>query len=299
MNETFHIISDGSCDLPPELTREKNISVVPFYVSFGDGPYQKEIEEIDVREFYRRMVTESGVYPKSSMPSAQDYMEAFRPVVQQNIPIICICITTKFSGSMQSALNAKAMLLEDYPKAEITVIDATINTVLQGLYVLEAVRLRDSGASYQETVRKLEEIKSSGRIFFTVGDMEYLQHGGRIGKVAGIAGNILKIKPLITLKEGEIFPSGIARGRKKSMEKTIGLMTEYLDQLSEPIEHFSLAAGFGYDHDEAVLYRDMVLAVLSEKYGLKELPLYQIGATIGVHTGPYPLGLGIIRKSIV
>lgn len=298
-NEKFHLFSDGSCDLPPELTREKNISVVPFYVSFGDGPYQKEIEEIDVREFYRRMVTESGVYPKSSMPSAQDYMEAFRPVVQQNIPIICICITTKFSGSMQSALNAKAMLLEDYPKAEITVIDATINTVLQGLYVLEAVRLRDSGASYQETVRKLEEIKSSGRIFFTVGDMEYLQHGGRIGKVAGIAGNILKIKPLITLKEGEIFPSGIARGRKKSMEKTIGLMTEYLDQLSEPIEHFSLAAGFGYDHDEAVLYRDMVLAVLSEKYGLKELPLYQIGATIGVHTGPYPLGLGIIRKSIV
>lgn len=298
-NEKFHLFSDGSCDLPPELTREKNISVVPFYVSFGDGPYQKEIEEIDVREFYRRMVAEAGVYPKSSMPSAQDYMEAFRPVVQQNIPIICICITTKFSGSMQSALNAKAMLLEDYPKAEITVIDATINTVLQGLYVLEAVRLRDSGAGYLETVRRLEEIKSSGRIFFTVGDMDYLQHGGRIGKVAGIAGSILKIKPLITLKEGEIFPSGIARGRKKSMEKTIGLMEEYLDQLSEPIEHFSLAAGFGYDYEEAVLYRDMVLAVLSEKYGLKELPLYQIGATIGVHTGPYPLGLGIIRKSIV
>lgn len=298
-NERFHLFSDGSCDLPPELTREKNISVVPFYVSFGDEPYQKEIEEIEVREFYRRMVAEAGVYPKSSMPSAQDYMEAFRPVVQQNIPIICICITTKFSGSMQSALNAKAMLLEDYPKAEITIIDATINTVLQGLYVLEAVRLRDSGAGYLETVRRLEEIKSSGRIFFTVGDMDYLQHGGRIGKVAGIAGSILKIKPLITLKEGEIFPSGIARGRKKSMEKTIGLMEEYLDQLSEPIEHFSLAAGFGYDYEEAVLYRDMVLAVLSEKYGLKELPLYQIGATIGVHTGPYPLGLGIIRKSIV
>lgn len=298
-NENFHLFSDGSCDLPPELTREKNISVVPFYVSFGDEPYQKEIEEIEVREFYRRMVDEAGVYPKSSMPSAQDYVEAFLPVVRQNIPIICICITTKFSGSMQSALNARSMLLEDYPDAEITVIDATVNTVLQGLYVLEAVRLRDSGAGYQEAVRRLEEIKSSGRIFFTVGDMEYLKHGGRIGKVAGIAGSVLKIKPLITLREGEIFPSGIARSRKKSMEKTISLMEEYLEQLSEPVEHFSLAAGFGYDYEEAVLYRDMVLAMLNEKYGLKELPLYQIGATIGVHTGPYPLGLGIIRKSIV
>lgn len=298
-NESFHLFSDGSCDLPPELTREKNISVVPFYVSFGDEPYQKEIEEIEVREFYRRMVDEAGIYPKSSMPSAQDYVEAFLPVVRQNIPIICICITTKFSGSMQSALNARSMLLEDYPDAEITVIDATVNTVLQGLYVLEAVRLRDSGAGYQEAVRRLEEIKSSGRIFFTVGDMEYLKHGGRIGKVAGIAGSVLKIKPLITLREGEIFPSGIARSRKKSMEKTISLMEEYLEQLSEPVEHFSLAVGFGYDYEEAVYYRDMVLTELKGKYGLKELPLYQIGATIGVHTGPYPLGLGIIRRSIV
>jgi len=294
----FHIISDGSCDLPPQLVKEKGITVVPFYVSFDGDHYQKEIEEIDIREFYRKMVEEPGVYPKSSMPSAQDYMEAFLPVVKENIPIICICITTKFSGSMQSALSARNMLLDDYPDAQITVIDATVNTVLQGLYVLEAVRLRDQGSGYLEAARRLEEIKSSGRIFFTVGDMEYLQHGGRIGKVAGIAGSVLKIKPIITLKQGEIFPSGIARSRKKSMEKTIALMEEYLDQQSDPIDHFSLACGFGYDYGEAVSYRDTVLNVLKDKYGLRELPIYQIGATIGVHTGPYPLGLGIIRKSI-
>ncbi|MCI9203779.1 MAG: DegV family protein [Lachnospiraceae bacterium] len=299
MDEKFHLFSDGSCDLPPELTREKNITVVPFYVSFGDEPYQKEIKEIGIREFYQRMVDEPGIYPKSSMPSAQDYMEAFLPVAAQGIPIICICITTKFSGSMQSALNAREMLLEDYPDAQITVIDATVNTVLQGLYVLEAARLRDSGADCQTAVRRLEEIKSSGRIFFTVGDIEYLKHGGRIGKVAGIAGSVLKIKPLITLKEGEIFPSGIARSRRKSMEKTMELIEEYLDRQSEPIGHFSLAVGYGFDCEEAVSYRDMVLKALKEKYGLNELPIYQIGATIGVHTGPYPLGLGIIKRSIV
>ena len=129
--------------------------------------------------------------------------------------------------------------------------------------------------------------------------MEYLQHGGRIGKVAGIAGSILKIRPLITLKQGEIFPSGIARSRKKSMEKTIRLIEDYLDGQEEPIGHFSVAVGYGYDYEEAVVYRDMVLKELREKYGLQELPIYQIGATIGVHTGPYPLGLGIIRKSVL
>ena len=299
MKEMYHIFSDGSCDLPPQLVKEKNVTVVPFYVAFDDTHYQKEIEEIGIRDFYQKMVDEPKVYPKSSMPSTQDYMDAFLPVVKQNIPIICICITTKFSGSMQSAMNAKNMLLEDYPDAEITVIDATVNTVLQGLYVLEAVRLRDSGAGYEETVSRLEEIKSTGRIFFTVGNMEYLQHGGRIGKVAGIAGSILGIKPIITLKQGEIFPSGIARSRKKSMEKTIDLIVNYLDEMGEPIEHFSVACGYGYDYEEAVAYRDMVLDILKEKYGMEEFPIYQIGATIGVHTGPYPLGLGIIRKSVI
>lgn len=299
MKEAFHIFSDGSCDLPPQLVKEKNVTVVPFYVSFDEEYYQKEIEEIDIRDFYQRMVDEPRVYPRSSMPSVQDYMDAFLPVVLQKTPVVCICITTKFSGSMQSAVNAKNMLLEDYPDAQITVIDATVNTVLQGLYVLEAVRLRDSGAGYEEAVSRLEEIKSTGRIFFTVGNMEYLQHGGRIGKVAGIAGSILGIKPIITLKQGEIFPSGVARSRRKSMEKTIELMVKYLEELGEPIDHFSVAAGYGYDYEEALAYRDSALHVLKEKYGLQKLPVYQIGATIGVHTGPYPLGLGIIRKSVL
>ena len=299
MKEAYQIISDGSCDLPPQLVQEKNVTVVPFYVSFDEVHYQKEIEEIGIRDFYQKMVEEPKIYPKSSMPSTQDYIDAFLPFVKQEIPIICICITTKFSGSMQSAMNAGNMILEDYPNARITVIDATINTVLQGLYVLEAVRLRDSGAGYEETVNRLEEIKSTGRIFFTVGNMEYLQHGGRIGKVAGIAGSILGIKPIITLKQGEIFPSGIARSRRKSMEKTIDLILNYLEEMKEPIDHFSIAVGYGYDYEESVAYRDMVLNVLKEKYGLQELPIYQIGATIGVHTGPYPVGLGIVRRSII
>ena len=115
MSEAFHIISDGSCDLPMELTKEKDITVVPFYVSFEEGKYQKEMIEVGVREFYQEMVDHPDVYPKSSMPSVQDYVDAFLPFVKAGIPIICICITTKFSGSMQSALNAKAILKRNIP----------------------------------------------------------------------------------------------------------------------------------------------------------------------------------------
>ena len=92
MSEAFHIISDGSCDLPMELTKEKDITVVPFYVSFEEGKYQKEMIEIGVREFYQEMVDHPDVYPKSSMPSVQDYVDAFLPFVKAGTPIICICI---------------------------------------------------------------------------------------------------------------------------------------------------------------------------------------------------------------
>ena len=299
MTETFHIISDGSCDLPPKLAQEKNITIVPFYVSFDEEHYFKENVEIDIRDFYQQMVDKKGVYPKSSMPSIQDFEEAFLPFVKAGVPVICICITTKFSGSMQSALNARELLLETYPHVEITVIDATINTVLQGQYVLEAVELRDHGLSYPETIARLEEIKSTGRIFFTVGNMEYLKHGGRIGKVASLAGSVLDIRPVITLKQGEIFPSGMDRGRKRTSQKALNLLLEYLKESRLGIECYSLAVGYGYDREEGLSFRDHALSTLQEKgYGIKELPVYQIGATIGVHTGPYPLGFGIIEKGI-
>ena len=299
MSEAFHIISDGSCDLPVELAEEKNITVVPFYVSFDDEHYLKENADIGVRDFYQQMVDRKGVYPKSSMPSTQDYVDVFQPYARSNMPVICICITTKFSGSMQSAINARELVLEDYPGAEITIIDSGINTVLQGLYVLEAVKLRDAGTGYRDAVTRLEKIKGTGRIFFTIGDMEYLKHGGRIGKVTAVAGSVLGIRPVIALKNGEIYPSGIGRSRKKTTEKALELLLDYIGSSKMSPDCFSIAVGFGYDIEEGKEYRDHALEVLhSRGFDIKEIPTYQIGATIGVHTGPYPLGFGIIEKAI-
>lgn len=299
----YQIISDGSCDLPPRLVKEKNILVVPFYVSFDDRTYKKENVEIGIRDFYEEMVSNPKVYPKSSMPSVQDYADVFMPLAKQGMPIICICITTKFSGSMQSALTAKDMVLETYPDAKITVIDATVNTVLQGQYVLEAARMQDAGWDYDAVVNRLEAIKSTGRIFFTVGDIEYLKHGGRIGKLSGLAGSILGIRPLITLKEGEIFPSGITRSRKKSLDKVLELLLAYLKETGKDIHSYSLSIGFGYDEKEAEEFKLTALSYINENYKgnspltAEELPIYQIGATISVHTGPYPLGFGVIERA--
>ncbi|MDD7738505.1 MAG: DegV family protein [Lachnospiraceae bacterium] len=296
--ESFQIISDGSCDLGAELAKKHRIHVVPFYVSFDDTTYQKEIEEIPVREFYQEMVDHPDIFPKSSLPNVRDYTDAFLPYVRSGIPVLCICITSKFSGSYSAALNAKDLLLDEYPDARITVIDSTINTVLQGLFVQEAARLRDQGYSLESAVSRLEEIKSSGRIFFTIGNMDYLIHGGRVGKVMGVAGKALGIRPVITLKEGEIFPSGISRSRIKSKHKVIDLLLAYFNESGERAEDYRMVIGYGYDYSEAVSFRNDVSAALDGISGDHELPIWQIGATIGVHTGPYPIGIGILKKAL-
>ena len=297
----YKIVTDGSCDLPPAFCQEKNVDVVPFYVSFDSGTYKKEIVEMPIRDFYEQMVSDPTTFPKSSMPSVQDYVDVFLPIVKEGKAVICICITTKFSGSYQSAMNAKEMVLERCPDARITVMDSTINTVLQGIFVIEAIKMYEAELPYEAVIERLESIKSTGRIFFTVGNIDYLKHGGRIGKLAGIAGSMLGIRPLITLKEGEIFPSGLARSRKKSLEKVYELLWQYLQEVHAASGEYSICVGYGYDIEEAEAFRRGAVSYLNTKgYEITdaELPKYQIGATISVHTGPYPLGFGVIKKSM-
>ncbi|CCX89343.1 degV family protein [Clostridium sp. CAG:590] len=292
----YQIITDSSCDLSPELVKEKQLHVVPFYISFDEENYFKENEEIKVHEFYQKMVDHPDVFPKTSLPSVEDYMDAFTPYLQQKIDIICICITTKFSGSYNSASTARDILLEDYPDAKITVIDATVNTVLQGILVLEAVRMKEDGLSYEEVIEEIDRIKGTGRIIFTVGNMDYLIHGGRVGKVMKVAVNALKIRPMIILKEGEIFPFGVARSRKKSIQKILEKTKAHFKEINESPDDYQIVIGYGYDYEEAVEFRRELLESLQTYSDVQNVDIFQIGAMIGVHTGPYPLGIGLIRK---
>ena len=297
----YQIISDGSCDLPEQLAKDKGVEVVPFYVSFDEKTYYKEIEEMPIRKFYDQMVEkENVVFPKSSLPSIEDFIASFEKYVKQGIPIICICITVKFSGSYQAAMNARSILLETYPDAKIEVIDSTINTVLQGMYVLEAVKLQEQGVPYEEAVQRLLSIRETGRIFFTVGNVDYLKHGGRIGKLSGLAASVLGIRPLITLKEGEIFPSGLSRSRRKSLDAVVNLLDNHVKSLQaagENMADYIVDVGYGYDIQEA----EEFLARIREKFrgilDVDQIQMYQIGATIAVHTGPYPLGVGFLKKA--
>ena len=273
----YQVISDSSCDLEADLKEKYNIEVVPFFVSFEEEKYYKEIEEIAIRDVYDKMVSNPKKYPKTSLPSVQNYVDAFMPHIRAGRGVICVCITTSLSGSYNSAVNARDIICEDYPDAKITVINSYGATVYQRLYVIEAAKMQQQGYSYEENVKILQgQMRDTARIFFTVGDLDYLQHGGRIGKLAGLAGSVLNLKPLITLEGGSIDSSGIARSRKKSMAKTI--------------------VGYGYDMQEGIQYKKQVDEALKEMGVEKGADLVQIGATICVHTGPYAIGIGLVKR---
>ncbi len=290
----FKIISDGSCDLSEEDIRINDLLVVPFYVSFKQDEYLREKVDVSIRDFYNQMVEKKGVYPKTSMPSTQDYLDIFLSLAKDDIDIICMCITTKFSGSYNSAMTAKNLCLDEYPNARIEIVDTMVNTVLQGLIVKETCRMKKDGLSYDEIILKIEEIKVTGKIFFTVNGLDYLHHGGRIGKLTAIIGSVIKINPLINLREGEIFSCGISLTRKRAVVKVRELVLEYLKKNEINTDDYIFAVGYGYDLEEGKIFRDK----LSEMIGVdsSKISTEQIGATIAVHTGPYPLGVGLVKK---
>lgn len=295
----FHIISDSSCDLGRERLDRLGIGMVSYYVGFEDEPYYREERDIPTHQFYQMMADRPGVFPKTSMPTVEDYLDAFRPLAAQGKPILCICLNAAFSGSCQSALNAAAELREELPGAQIQVVDSTLATVLQGMFVEEAAALRDAGCTLEETVDALKPLPATGRIFFTTSDLDYLRHGGRIGRAAAATGALLKVKPLIGYKDAGLVSDGIAQGRKKSLVRVRELFFRHLKQQEIDLDRYRLATGFGLDREEHAAFAQTIYDGLLELgYDRPEvLHPYQIGVTIGVHTGPTPIGVGLIRRA--
>ena len=293
----YEIVCDSSADLQGNYAEENNITVVPFYVSFDGKNFKKEGIEVPIDKFYEAMAVHEECFPSTSMPSVQDYIDAFMPVVEKGMPVLCICLTSLFSGSYQSAMTAKQIVEDETPGAKIEVIDSELATALEGIFVMEAARLRNLDIEIEEAVEKLKVIRSTGHIFFTTKDLKYLEHGGRIGKIASVAGNMLNIKPLLHFSNGELQPTQLCRGRKRSIAKVIDMFVDYLDKNNINLEGYYFGTGIGMKVDEY----DTLVKMVEEKFedkGIKpcEWIKVQIGATIGVHTGPYPVGLGFLKK---
>ena len=292
----FKVISDTACDLSKEYTDSNNIGLVPLYVTFDGEKYYKEQIDITDDEFYRQMI-EEGSYPKSSLPTIQDFIDAFMPSVTAGVPIICICISTLFSGSYNSATNDRHQILEDYPDAKMTIFNSMQNSSSMALFVHEAERMSKDNVDYDDAVRVLTRMTDLGRIYFTVGSLDYLQKGGRIGKLARLISGKLSILPVIVLKNGELNIGGISRTRKKAKLSMLDCCKKHFSDNNLSYEDYLFNVDSGCDFEEKDEYRQVVEETFSVKCveSTEYFPT-RIGVATACHTGPYALGIGIMPK---
>lgn len=287
----FVILSDSSCDLPEDIKNKYNLQLIPFYVSFDKINYLRENIDITRKEFYERLKAEKSI-PKTSLPSTQDYISYFKPILEKENDIICFTLSSQLSGSYQSAVNAKEILLEEFPERTIEIIDSKRATVSQGLLVLQALKLQENRYSLEEVCNKIYKIIEDGLIIFSIDSLEHLEKGGRIGKVSALAGNILNIKPLILLKNGILEPHSKVRGRKKIIAEILNIFKNSID--FNKIDKYEIAIAHSNRIEEALELKN----TLEEKFGLKiEYPIFDIGITVGAHIGDSTIGLGFSKKA--
>ena len=292
----FKVISDSCCDLSKEVIAERDIGIVPLYVAFSDGVYQRDYYDFDYHEFYQRMADHPGDYPKTSLPSVEDYIRTWEPYIKEGMPVLSISMTSRMSGSVNSARMAKDELLDTYPEAQIEVIDSLALTLFEGMLVVEACNLRDAGKTLSEAAGIINDARSDGRAYFTIGDLSYLSKGGRIGSLVKVAAIGLGLKPVILFKDGNISLSAITRSRQKSLKELARQAALFFIKNHEDPSEYYLEVGYGLDRADGEALRELFVEALKEGGITADPGVAQIGTMVGAHNGPMLMGIAFLKK---
>lgn len=287
------IISDSGSDILAGETAKKDVIILPLKVNFGGVEYL-DGKTISHKEFYEKLI-ETDVLPTTSQVPPAEYEEAFRSAIAEGKETLCITLSSKLSGCYQSAQIAREDVQEDYPEAKIFVVDSENACLGQRILVELAIRLREQGMGCDAIAQELEKMKKRVRLVALIDTLEYLIKGGRLSRGVGMVAEMLSIKPVVAIENGEVTVLGKARGSRNVNNK----LTEMVDKsggidFSMP---FSLAySGLStalldkYVADSGQLFEDYVSA--------KDLPVASIGATIGTHVGPGAVGVAFFAKNI-
>jgi DegV family protein with EDD domain len=264
------IVTDSGADLPTELAEKMGIAVVPVYVRFGEEVYRDRVG-ISEDEFYERL-THDPVHPNTTQPGPQDFLEAYQKLSAEADGIVSIHISGKLSGTCNSALMARDMLEGGCP---VEVVDSEKLTMSLGLIVIAAAEMAKAGESMDKIVEAAKQAIPETYLFFLLDTLEYLKRGGRIGKAKALLGSVLNLKPMLTMKDGELVPAGQARTRAKGIDK----LFEYVKNAGNIQD---LAVVYNTTPDEAQALAERIGSVFDRE----KIRMARVGPGLGVHGGP-------------
>ena len=267
---TVKIVTDSTADLPDELVKALGITVVPVYVRFGEEVLRDRVD-ISEDEFYNRL-QHDPVHPNTTQPTPQDFVDVYQKLSADADGIVSIHLTTKLSGTYNSALMAKDTL---ETKCPIEVVDAETLSMALGLVVIAAATAAKAGKSLDEVVAAAKQAMPKMHLLFLLDTLEYLKKGGRIGKAKALLGSILNVKPMITVKDGELVPAGQVRTRAKGIDK----LFEYVKNAGDIQD---LAVVYNTTPDEAQNLAERIGSVFDRE----KIRMARLGPGLGVHGGP-------------
>ena len=286
----FQIISDGGCDFTTEEIKKHNLEIVPFYITLDQERFLKEGIDITKEEYFKRLLEDKTLFPKTAQPSPADYMDAYTPYLEEGKDILSLTISSKLSGTHNSATLAATTLKEKFPQRTILVVDSLNAAVGEGLLLREIIRMRDAGLSLEETAVIAEEIKKTIRIYFTLESLEYLRRGGRVGPTTALVGGILGLRPILHLVEGMVEQLDSVRGNKKVLQWIAEGVAAALEDDKDKV---NISVGHILKADDATKVKSKIESSLGITI---TNPIAEIGVTIGTHAGPGALVVAYGKK---
>ena len=264
------IVTDSVADLPPTVAQELGITVIPLNVRFGTEVYRDGID-ITAEQFYEKL-KDSGVLPVTSVPSPGTFAKAYDKLAEETDEILAIILTSKLSGTYEVALQSIGLMKK---KCRVEVIDSQLAVMAQGFVVIKAARTAQAGANLDEVVEVARKTIPRADLLATFDTLEYLRRGGRIGRAQAFLGSMLKVHPLITLKDGVVEPAGRTRSRAQAIERLYSFATSYAS-----IEEIAIEDSACPNEAEALVER------LSGKFPKERIYHSKMTPVIGTHTGP-------------
>ncbi|NLY43676.1 MAG: DegV family protein [Clostridiaceae bacterium] len=277
------IITDSTADIPKQVAEDLDITVVPLTVHFGDESY-KDWYDLTSAQFFEKL-KKSSVMPTTSQITPMEFEKVFRREIQNYDSIICVTLSSRASGTYQSAVIAKNNL----EGADIEVIDSMLLSYAYGMIVVEAAKMANEGVAKDEIVKWIKDTLPRVDTYFIVDTLEYLKKGGRINLATAVIGNILNIKPILSIKDGLVVPVDKVRGSKKVIPKIIEIIKEKGYSVTNEIVNVA--------HGAVPERMEELKKAIQEEFNPKGFFVAEVGCVIGAHSGPGVMGAFFIRNN--
>jgi DegV family protein with EDD domain len=275
------ILTDSVADVPDKLVEELGIEVMPLTVNFEDGSYRDGIE-ITKDQFYVKL-SKAQKLPTTSQITPGEFINVFEAFTKEGNEVIAILMSARLSGTYNSAVVAKDYL----DKENITIIDSEYVTFPQGLIVIEAARMALKGYSKSEIIDRVNYMKKNMQCKFIIEEIEYLKKGGRLTPSQALIGKLLNIKPILTMKDGELIYDNKVRGKKKAIKWVIN----WIDKNNYYLEEKTV----GLFHSNSYDFLMDLRKELTSSIDINEIIETKVGAVVGTHAGPGCIAIAFVK----